>query len=60
MKVSSSKFTFSLIAIAALFVSGSGLMAQDAYAALMHQNSLVSTSTQQQLIVLLTNQLTEH
>jgi len=32
MKVSSSKFTFSLIAIAALFVGGSGLMAQQAYA----------------------------
>ena len=28
----SSKFTFSLIAIAALFASGSGIMAQDAYA----------------------------
>ena len=32
MKVSSSKFTFSLIAFAALFASGSGLMIQDAYA----------------------------
>ena len=32
MKVSSSKFTFSLIAFAALLVSGSGLMIQDAYA----------------------------
>ena len=29
----SSKFTFSLIVLAALLVSGSGLMAQDAYAA---------------------------
>ena len=29
----SSKFTFSLIAIAALLVFGSGFMAQDAYAA---------------------------
>ena len=35
MKVSSSKFTFSLIAIAALFVGGSGLMAQDAYASIL-------------------------
>ena len=34
MKVSSSKFTFSLIAFAALLVSGSGLMIQDAYAAI--------------------------
>ena len=34
----SSKFTFSLIAIAALLVSGSGLMAQDAYAASMGSN----------------------
>ena len=33
MKVSSSKFTFSLIAFAALLVSGSGLVIQDAYAA---------------------------
>jgi len=33
MKVSSSKFTFSLIAFAALLVSGSGLMTQDAFAA---------------------------
>ena len=33
MKVSSSKFTFTLIAIAALFVGGSGLVAQDAFAA---------------------------
>ena len=32
MKVSSSKFTFTLIAIAALFVGGSGLVAQDAFA----------------------------
>ena len=32
MKVSSSKFTFSLIAFAALLVSGSGLMIHDAYA----------------------------
>jgi hypothetical protein len=32
MKVSSSKFTFSLIAFAALLVSGSGLVIQDAYA----------------------------
>ena len=31
MKVSSSKFTFSLIAFAALLVSGSGLMINDAY-----------------------------
>ena len=31
MKVSSSKFTFSVIAFAALLVSGSGLMIQDAY-----------------------------
>ena len=38
MKVSSSKFTFSLIAIAALLVSGSGLMIQDAYAATMGSN----------------------
>ena len=35
MKVSSSKFTFSLIAIAALFVGGSGLVAQDAYAGII-------------------------
>ena len=34
MKVSSSKFTFSLIAFAALLVSGSGLMIQDSYAAI--------------------------
>ena len=34
MKVSSSKFTFSLIAFAALLVSGSGLMIQDTYAAI--------------------------
>jgi hypothetical protein len=33
MKVSSSKFVFTLIAVAALFVGGSGIMAQDAYAA---------------------------
>jgi len=33
MKVSSSKFTFSLIAFAALLVSGSALMAHDAYGA---------------------------
>ena len=33
MKVSSSKFAFTLIAVAALFVGGSGIMAQDAYAA---------------------------
>jgi len=33
MKVSSSKFTFTLIAIAALFVGGSGLVAQDAFGA---------------------------
>jgi len=32
MKVSSSKFTFTLIAIAALFVGGSGVMVQDASA----------------------------
>ena len=32
MKVSSSKFTFSLIAITALLISGSGLVTQDAYA----------------------------
>ena len=38
MKVSSSKFTFSLIAFAALLVSGSGLMIQDAYAASMGSN----------------------
>ena len=34
MKVSSSKFTFSLIAFAALLVSGSGIVAQDAFAAI--------------------------
>ena len=34
MKVSSSKFTFSLIAFAALLVSGSGLVIQDSYAAI--------------------------
>ncbi len=34
----SSKFTFSLIAITALLVFGSGLMAQDAYAATMGSN----------------------
>ncbi len=33
MKVSSSKFTFSLIAFAALLISGSGLMINDAYGA---------------------------
>ena len=33
MKVSSSKFTFTLIAVAALFVGGSGIVSQDAYAA---------------------------
>ena len=33
MKVSSSKFTFTLIAIAALFVGGSGLVVLDAYGA---------------------------
>ena len=33
MKVSSSKFVFTLIAVAALFVGGSGIMAQDANAA---------------------------
>ena len=32
MKVSSSKFAFTLIAVAALFVGGSGIMGQDAYA----------------------------
>ena len=32
MKVSSSKFVFTLIAVAALFVGGSGLVTQDAYA----------------------------
>jgi hypothetical protein len=35
MKVSSSKFTFSLIAFAALLVSGSGLMIQDADAVIL-------------------------
>ena len=34
MKVSSSKFTFSLIAFAALLVSGSGLVIQDSFAAI--------------------------
>ena len=34
MKVSSSKFTFTIIAFAALLVSGSGIMAQDAFAAI--------------------------
>jgi len=34
MKVSSSKFTFSLIAFAALLVSGSALVLQDTYAAI--------------------------
>ena len=51
MKVSSSKFVFTLIAVAALFVGGSGIMAQDAYAANCTQNLLLYTLTQQQLLV---------
>ena len=66
MTVSTSKLTFSLIAITALLLSGSTFVFQaDASsfndlggggtdAGFNAQNSLVTTSTQQQLIVLLT------
>ena len=60
----SSKFTFSLIVIAALLVSGVGLMAQDAYADTTAQFDAPEfsayTLTLQQLTFNLTNQLMEH
>ena len=45
MKVSSSKFTFTLIAVAALFVSGAGIMVQDAFAGVPTFTAITNSTT---------------